>query len=501
MNFDYVMIFSQYQERVKRMALHEPLIQLERKQLKDLSGERINMYDMGLVTLLFFFECKLTRIQETGIEELARFIMHVTQNQYTMDDKLALRIANDVIQAFRPSSGKRLAKVFHNYETGVTETIYYSILKASKSDLQTNRQYYELDEDGLELVFSTKEYFSEYQISISQMLLRKQLEKGEYNGALRQIEEMQMNVNTLQDRIGRLKREVIRNITSEEVSKRYKRLIEDIHHRLERENEEFNLLAQFVKDTLVTLAGTLKEDKDFDIYNSALRVEKALNKVHRLHHRLFNESIELKRSVLIAAREALYHVGLQTFNFNKEIVGSMLSRPFPVEAAKQLMAPFLRLEKAEVWSPTAVFFPQRIVNREGQTNPAYFFEITQNEVIENSQRAKIFQIITEHLITSLGHETTIDLSDYIALIRETDQHAWLETRTFYDYWMVLHQLSPIRFESITGESHKDLIQVIVDVCKTRFTALQVKEKSEIITPNARFAIKDMTIQLEVKYEL
>jgi hypothetical protein len=67
--------------------------------------------------------------------------------------------------------------------------------------------------------------------------------------------------------------------------------------------------------------------------------------------------------------------------------------------------------------------------------------------------------------------------------------------------MVLHQLSPIRFESITGESHKDLIQVIVDVCKTRFTALQVKEKSEIITPNARFAIKDMTIQLEVKYEL
>lgn len=77
----------------------------------------------------------------------------------------------------------------------------YSYLKAAKHDLDTNTQYYVLDEHGLELVFATKEFFSEFQLSINQLLLRKQLEKGEFAGALRQIDEMHMNVEQLQQRI------------------------------------------------------------------------------------------------------------------------------------------------------------------------------------------------------------------------------------------------------------------------------------------------------------
>ena len=63
------------------------------------------------------------------------------------------------------------------------DTIEYSILKANNFDVETNTQYYTLDEDGLELVFATKEFYSEFQLSINQLVLRKQLEKGEFKGA------------------------------------------------------------------------------------------------------------------------------------------------------------------------------------------------------------------------------------------------------------------------------------------------------------------------------
>ena len=42
------------------------------------------------------------------------------------------------------------------------EIIQYSILKASYFDAKTNTQYYELDEQGLELIFATTNISPEF---------------------------------------------------------------------------------------------------------------------------------------------------------------------------------------------------------------------------------------------------------------------------------------------------------------------------------------------------
>ncbi|ETJ29377.1 hypothetical protein Q604_UNBC16087G0002, partial [human gut metagenome] len=70
-----------------------------------------------------------------------------------------------------------------------------------RADLQSNVHDYGLDEQGLELIFATIENFNDVQLSINQLVLRKQLEKGEFAGALRQINEMSLDVKNLQDRI------------------------------------------------------------------------------------------------------------------------------------------------------------------------------------------------------------------------------------------------------------------------------------------------------------
>ncbi|PIB63889.1 hypothetical protein, partial [Pseudomonas sp. 2995-1] len=76
-----------------------------------------------------------------------------------------------------------------------------------------------------ELLFATKEFYSEFQLSINQLMLRKQLDKGEFKGAFRQINEMRIDVETLEERMGRLKHEIQRSIVSEETFERYQSLL------------------------------------------------------------------------------------------------------------------------------------------------------------------------------------------------------------------------------------------------------------------------------------
>jgi hypothetical protein len=241
-------ITSGYRERMRRLALFEPLYELDRKREQDLTEKAIDMKGLGLLTLLFFFEQKIMRQYKTGTRELASYLRRLTDSQYRLDQEEYERIARTIIQTFRPTTGRKRSYAFFDWEINRDGIIEYSILKANNFDFKTNTQYYTLDEDGLELVFATKEFYSEFQLSINQLMLRKQLDKGEFKGALRQINEMRIDVESLEERMIKLKHEIQRGIVSEETFERYKQLLEDIYGRLMREDEEFKELRQFVKD-------------------------------------------------------------------------------------------------------------------------------------------------------------------------------------------------------------------------------------------------------------
>jgi len=101
---------------------------------------------------------------------------------------------------------------------------------------------------------------------------RKQLEKGEFTGALRQIEEMRMNVEQLQERMRKVKQEIQRNIISDEAYRRYEQTIQDVHRRLQRENEEFEELLAFVHETRDRLSYEKTDRRDQKAYELILRI-------------------------------------------------------------------------------------------------------------------------------------------------------------------------------------------------------------------------------------
>lgn len=492
-------VTDHYKERIERLGIFDCLYRLENKKTKDRSGKIIDFFSLGLLTLLFFFENMLMRNKRTGVRELADFLYNLNQGEIDLDREAFLELARSLIETFRPPGGRKNYKTFYNWETRRKDQIEYSYLKASKSDIKSNTQYYTLDEHGLELVFATKEYFSEFQLSINQLLLRKQLEKGEFIGALRQIDEMRIDVENLEDRMAKIKHEVQRNILSEKTYERYQELIEDINSRLIRENEEFDELTAFVNQTRDALSYDLKNDKDIRAFDYIIRIQRELGEVHGIHRNLLQKSIELKTTTLQSAQESLYYVGMESFNFQKEIVSRLFSSPLPLEATRTLINPLLYQEKQQNWSPITVFAPQRLVNKSEEEKSSVFLTMKPEDLrqkeLEIQQRN--FGIITAIMIEAMGDQNRITLESLINIMKEGMYAFILEDLLFYHFFMILHQKSPLELKQ-NQEEQGGLMKQVIEKLKRHYRRIHVTETQGVIHFEDRYSIKNMQIELEEK---
>lgn len=494
--FDIKHVLSGFQERMTKIALFDPLFELQRKKQTDRGGAEIDMMELGLLSLLFFFEQKLMRNTKAGVKQLARFLHQAVDGQMRLEPDDAEELARSIVQTFRPASGKKRSFSFYNWETRREETVFTSILKASSFDAKTNSQYYALDEDGLELVFATKEFYMEFQLSIHQLLLRKQLEKGEFQGALRQINEMRVDVEALQERMLKLEHEIKRSIVSEETLKRYGSLLDDIYVRLHRENDEFEELRQFVKETRERLLADSLKPTPHHAYEYILRIANELEKVHGEHTALLQRSMELKNQALHAAKESLYYTGMASFNFEQDIASLLIGSPLPLEAMKGVLAPFVGLERSRAWSPLTVFAEQNISrDGEGEEREEAFPEPAAGEGADGfvRKRGKLFHALMTDLLERLERADTVELASVVEAYGGESANRVLDSRSFYDFWLILHQRSPVG--SATADRQEDAgpsgMEEALRLLGGR--SLIVEEKADVIRVGERFRIQNMTV--------
>jgi len=494
-------VVENYHERIQRLALFDPLYALNEKKLKDRSDNKVDYFSFGLLTLLFFFENMLIRNRKVGVNDVAEYLQTVNEGKFDLENDDFVKIARTIIETFRPPNGKRNFKTFYNYETRKEDIAQCSILKADKADLETNTQYYTLDEQGLELIFATKEYFNEFQLSINQLILRKQLEKGEFIGALRQIDEMNLDVKNLYDRISRIKHEVNRNIVSSETFERYKNIIGDINDRLTYENDEFEELRAFVKDTKEKIANEMNKDEDKKAFELIIKIDKELDEVHYEHRKLLKESIVLKTSALQAAQESLYYIGINSFNFNQEIVSRIFSSPLPLNSTRRLIEPFLYLGKEKNWSPISVFSKQRIENTERSEKSDEFLNVLSKEKLkaEIEIQSNKYKCVTEIILKALNYKkaNNITIEELVEFIKRSDDEDIINERQFYDFWITLHQKSPITM-NLEDNEEEELMGKSYDIFSSKAYKLYVEELSNVLKVTKRFTIKNMVLKLEDK---
>jgi hypothetical protein len=493
-----------YRERMNRLAIFDPLYELGRKSGRDQRGNPIDWFSLGFLALLFFFESMLTRRRQTSVRDLAQYLHSLNRAGPIMVDELGFqKLAREIVDTFRDASGKRKEKVFYNWETARQETIYYSLLEVRESDLTQNIQYYTLTERGLELVFATKEYFAEFHLSINQLVLRKQLEKGELNSALREIDEMRVAVEELRRKMRQLNNEVQRNIISHETQQRYMKILDDTHARLAREHEEFNELQAFVGQTKRKLEYEMESEKERLAYSLLIQISRELDTVHHLHRTLLDDSITLKRKALQAARESLYHAGLTAFNFNQDLTSRMVTSPLPTMAVQGLMRPFARLSIIQGWSPMEAFAPQKTIKGtedEDDIGDGRCFLVADTTALESSFYAgqrRNFRLFSRLVRQLLGERRDIRLSEVLEALGQSEEHSHLPTsRSFFEFWLLLHQISPLRPQATEPDERSHLAGEIISAFAD-MREVDVQEETQILVPTERYRIQEMRLTVRV----
>lgn len=310
----WMMISENFSERMKRILLMAPLYRLMQRRFTRADGSKCTGMELGLLTLLFFFEEMLDGKRDAGIRNLAVFLQRETggllldkDEEGTMGCTGYERLARDIVAVFRPPTGRRNEEVFFDWKKGAETHALYSYLKADRADIHSNEQYYILDEQGLELIFATKEYFSEYQLSINQLILRKQLEKGQFVLALRQIEEMRLDVETLRGRMTKIRQEIHRNIVSQDTLSHYRSIVADFNQRLKSEEDSLRNCSSLCAIRATASAIIRTAIRSGGPMRTSWRSSVICHMSMACTVSLLQEGIDLGTSALAAAEESLFH--------------------------------------------------------------------------------------------------------------------------------------------------------------------------------------------------
>ncbi|GAY76187.1 hypothetical protein NBRC111894_1741 [Sporolactobacillus inulinus] len=87
------------------------------------------------------------------------------------------------------------------------------------------------------------------------------------------------------------------------------------------------------------------------------------------------------------------------------------------------------------------------------------------------------------------------LSQFINFLEENEHSDWVEQRYFYQFWLILHQRSPIRNGEIEDDDGaKAVLDEALALLGNR--VLHVREGRGIIQTAKRFSIQELLIHVE-----
>src|SRR5690606_4507281 len=119
--------------------------------------------------------------------------------------------------------------------------------------------------------------------------------------------------------------------------------------------------------------------KEARTYQLVVQITSELESVHYGHSRLLEQTLALKNTTLVTAQESLYFTGIQAFNFDQDIVSTIVSKPLPLESIIGILHPFLKVEENKVWSPLTLFSEQNITEERETSRQQDFVEADHEE--------------------------------------------------------------------------------------------------------------------------
>ena len=215
-----------------------------------------------------------------------------------------------------------------------------------------------MSQEGLELLFKTKEMYNELQVSITQLYLRQQIQRGVFDGALRSVEELSLAVKNEKNRIKALEEKIIRDVLQVAREQELEKQMNRINEQLEREKRVFDELEELIDFTIQQFRTNVVTEKEELAMNQVMQMKRKLLDIIAEHESLLTDKICMQKLMTHTIESMILSAFNTKVNFETEFLRPVVQQNIAMESLKKIIDPVLPIKRPLFFHPGRVFLAQ-----------------------------------------------------------------------------------------------------------------------------------------------
>lgn len=449
-----------YHERMKNVAGFWPLFRL--RELRKF--QEYDLLSLGVGVLLLILEHMLIGRTESDHNDVARFLQKTIEQGYgkALSEEEARELGAYILAALR-NDGRPFEFGFMNLETGEEDKHSFHLIENGTYHVASGQIRFKLSDAGLDLLFKTREMYKELRITISQILLHRQIEKGVFEDAIRTVSSLGLDVRQLREEIERMKISIKRDVSQFSLPK-YEAMLSAVREQFQKEKEMFEDLNNLLRETQSNYAARGKEERESHALNQLVEISQRLNQVMNLHNKLLADKLDLQEMVLEALEEGIVSGFRSKINFEREFLDPILREGTSLENVQRLIEPLLSLNIRKRFNLHKAFAPQPVQKQETEPEDKAP-DIVEEEAAATAEdpKAKLKAIRDERYMRYLKMifepllvEQSLTLAEILQALPADELYDVVNARDFYPFLVQLHQMSPISFR-LDPEARKKIL--------------------------------------------
>lgn len=475
-------ILQGFAERIENILVFSPLLELSQKTKYPYS-----LPTLALAVMLYILEDMIRLEKNSTYENITRFLQELLSSYYgeTLDYQEALELTYYLVRDGLMNRGKYHSYTYPDWESKEEKTFRFLLVEIDDYEIQGKVVRLRLSTAGLEMLFKTKEMYNELQVSITQLYLRQQIQKGVFDGALRSVEELALAVRSEKQKVRQLEERIIRDVLQVARERELEVQLRRIDEQLQREQQVFKELAQLVGETLEDLRSGGITPKEEKALHAVTLIRRRLHDVIHDHESLFKDKIRI-HNLMIATIEQMILTSFATkVNFATEFLRPVVQRNIELERLKQILDPILPLRVRPSFNPNRIFLSQPL-KRQGQDEVSEeelwqleeerLREEEAREQAKEQEKAQFLQLYVGIVVEPLLEKEELRIGEVLAELEKGDRETYnlLTTRLdFYTFLVQLHQLGRIPLLS-----DQEVDTIVLDDIPRAFVSL-VSENPEL----------------------
>lgn len=453
-------ILRDFSQRMENILVFMPLLELNQK-----TKYPYDLPSLGVAVMLFILEDMLRAERNCTYEAIAYLLQQVVFRHYhdELGYEQALELSHFLVREGLMKQGRPHVVTYSDLEKGAEKTHKFYLVELEEYDIRDRSVRLKLSPAGLEMLFKTKEMYNELQVSITQLYLRQQIQRGVFDGALRSVEELSLAVRNEKEKIRRLREKIIRDVLQVAREHELERQMERVNKQLTREKAVFDELKELVDYTMKEYySGKLSEKEELAV-EKIMKIRTRLGEVIHLHESLFSDKIRVQNLMNHSIESMILTAFNTRVNFETEFLLPAVRRNVSMNRLKKIIEPLFSVSPRTSFHPGRAVEPQQLLNREEEVPEEQLPEAREEELRREEEREREIQAERErrmerYLLMLLEPLTTREETTVSRVLEELrdknpgEYDTLVNQMDFYPFIIQLHQMGLIPLPS-PGDSY------------------------------------------------